>query len=153
PLRRVTIVAPGNEEGFREFLGVFRSKLKELGYVEGRDLEVEAFYEGLETLPARAAAVVARKPDVILTASSAGVAAFKKATSTIPIVFATAVNPVEQGFVASLQRPGGNITGIGLHIGVNAKIVEIAREAFPRARRIAILLYEKDPIHRVQLAE
>jgi len=153
PLRRVEFVAPGTEEGFREFFAVIRSKLKELGYVEGRDLVLEASWGEIDTLASRAAAVVARKPDVIVTASSAAVAECKKATPTIPIVFASAANPVEQGFVASLQRPGGNITGVLLYIGLSAKITEIAREAFPKARRLAILLHEKDPIHRAQLAE
>src|SRR5207244_2890224 len=85
------------------------------------------------------AGVVARRPDRIVTASSAYVAAFKKATSTIPIVFASAGNPVEQGFAANLRRPGGNITGVILYIGLNAKIPEIVREALPTMRRLAIL--------------
>ena len=86
-------------------------------------------------------------PAVILTATSAGVAACKQATQTIPIVFGNASNPVEQSFISSLRRPGGNITGILVH-AMDAKMVEIAREALPQARRLAILVYEADPIQK-----
>jgi putative tryptophan/tyrosine transport system substrate-binding protein len=87
---------------------------------------------------------------VILTATSAGIAACKAATSTIPIVFATAASPVEQGFVASLRRPGGNVTGV-LSTDVGAKIIELAREALPKAQRLAILVHESDPVHKLTL--
>jgi putative ABC transport system substrate-binding protein len=95
--------------------------------------------------------VVAGKPDVIVTGTSVGVAAFKNATQSIPVVFATAFNPVEQGFVASLQRPGGNITGVLVYSDLTQKTVEVVREAFPAARRLAILLPDSDPAHRFAL--
>ena len=153
--RRLTFVAPGTEEGFGNFYKAFQSSLKALGYVEGRDLSIEVIWGGQQgdALASLAAGVVARKPDLILTASSAYVAAFKKATSTIPIVFATASNPVEQGFAESLRRPGGNITGVILYIGLSGKIPEIVREALPKVRRLAILTHDKDPIFKVQLEE
>jgi putative tryptophan/tyrosine transport system substrate-binding protein len=146
---------PGTESVFRSRLDAFRSELKRLGHVDGRDLVIEARWgeNKLERLPALAADVVALKPAVILTASSGGIVACKKATTDIPFVFATASSPVEQGFVASLRRPGGNVTGVLLHSGMAAKMVEIAREAMPRARRFAILIHETDPVHKLQLEE
>ena len=150
----VVYVPPGTKEGFGENFNVFRATLKELGYAEGRNISIEAFWgdNKVEGFAARAASIVVRNPAVIVTASSALVAAFKKATPSIPIVFATAAWVVEQGFVASLRRPGGNITGVILHSELSAKIAEVAREAFPKMRRLAILVDDKDPIHRSQLA-
>jgi len=92
--------------------------------------------------------VVARNPEIIVTSSSAAVAALKKATAAIPIVFATVLNPVEQGFVASLGRPGGNVTGVIIHSGLEAKLAEVIREALPAARRLGFLVHEPDPIHK-----
>ena len=138
-------------EAYKAFL----SALTALGHVEGRDFSIEKIWGagGTEGLVPLAARVVAREPDLILTASSAYVAAFKKETSTIPIVFASAGNPVEQGLVASLRRPGGNITGVSLYIGLNGKILEVVREALPTVRRLAILIHDRDPVSRLQLAE
>jgi len=127
--------------------------LKSLGYVEGRDISIEVRWgEGrIDRLSSLAAEVVALNPAVIVTATSAGVAACKKATSSIPIVFATVFNPLEQGFVSNLRRPGGNITGIMVYLGLAAKIVEVAREALPQAQRLAILVHHPDPAHKFVL--
>jgi len=94
---------------------------------------------------------VSHNPAVILTGTSAGIAAFKKATSTIPIVFASGASPVEHGFVSSLRRPGGNITGVLTHPELAAKMVEVAREAMPQAQRLAILVHDSDPAHKWML--
>ena len=151
--RRIAFVHPGTQAGFAHLFDTFRAELKSLGYVEGRDLSIEVRWgEGrIDQIGSLAAEVVALNPAVIVTATSAGVAAFKKATSTIPIVFATAATPVEQGFVASLRRPGGNVTGIMLYLGIAGKIVEIAREALPQAKRLALLVHESDPLHKLIL--
>jgi putative ABC transport system substrate-binding protein len=151
--RRIVFLQPGTEAGWSLRMNTFRVALKELGHVEGRDISVEVRWgnDRTEALAGLAAEVVATNPAVIVTATSAAVAACKKATSTIPVVFATAADPVEQGFVASLGRPGGNITGVIVHSGLSAKIVEIAREALPRARRFAILVHDPDPVHKVHL--
>ena len=148
--RRIAYLHPGTEAGSGAIFEAFRIELKRLGYVEGRDTAIETHWaEGkIERLAALAADVVAREPAVIVTSSSAAVAALKKATASIPIVFATALNPVEQGFVASLARPGGNITGVILHTGLEAKMTEVIREALPGARRLGLLVHEPDPIHR-----
>lgn len=151
--RRIAYLHPGTEAGGSAIFEAFRIELRKLGYIEGRDVSIETRWaEGnIERLTTLAAEVVARNPAVIVTSGSAGVAACKSATSTIPIVFATAVIPVEQGFVSSLRRPGGNITGVTLHLDVEAKRVEIIREALPEAKRLGILVHEPDPIHKVIL--
>ncbi len=153
-LRRVAFVHPSGQAAYEPTLAVFRHQMRELGYREGVDLAIEVRFgnDRIKDLPEIAAAVVASGPDVIVTATSAGTAAFKKATSTIPVVFATAGDPVEQGFVASLQRPGGNVTGVVVYGNLLArKIAEIARDAFPKAQRLALLVYTPDPASRVAL--
>ena len=147
-LRRVFFVHPSSRKGnLGHLFGVFREALHDLGYVEGRDIVVESRWgEGrLDLLPSLATDVVAQNPAVIVTATTASVAAFKKATSSIPIVFATAGNPIEQGFVATLQRPGGNITGVLVYTGLVGKLVEITHEALPQTKRIALLMHDRDP--------
>ena len=148
-LRRIAYL--GNT---RRYYGVFRATLKELGYSEGRDIVIEPRLEArYDQFPAAAAELVALNPEVIVTAGSAQIAALKKATATIPIVFATAGDPVAQGFVASLHRPGGNITGVMTHSGLNAKIVEIAREALPAAKRLGIVVAETDVYQKYVLEQ
>jgi len=151
--RRIAVLLPGTQSGFRSRFEAFRSELKNLGHIEGRDILIEERWaeDKTERLASLAAELVALNPQVILTATSAGVAACKKATSTIPTVFATAGNPVEQGFVASLRHPGGNITGIMVHLALAAKIVEVTREALPQVQRLAILVHESDPVHKLIL--
>jgi putative ABC transport system substrate-binding protein len=144
---------PGTSAGFQPQLSAFRGAIKELGYAEGRDLsiEVRAGDNRQDRFPKFAAEIVAQRPDVVVTATSAAIAAFKQATSSIPIVFAAAYDPVGQGFVASLQRPGGNITGVLTHIDLSPKLVEIVREAFPTVRRLGILVHDLDPAQRLAL--
>jgi putative ABC transport system substrate-binding protein len=127
--------------------------MKEIGYVEGRDLsiEIQAGDNRQDQLAKLAAAVAATRPEVIITATSAAIAAFKKSTASIPIVFAGAYDPVGQGFVASLRHPGRNITGVLVHVALGPKIVEIVREALPHAHRLATLIHEPDPAQRLSL--
>ena len=145
--QRVAVLLPGTPSAFRSRFDAFRAGLTNLGHVEGRDLLIEARWaEGrTDRLAPLAAELAVLGPAVILTSTSAGVIACKKATSAIPIVFATAGSPVEQGFVASLARPGGNITGVLLHV-MDAKMVELARQALPRAKRFAMLVHDADPV-------
>jgi len=152
-LRRIAYLHPGNEAGGNAIFGAFREEMKKLGYVEGRDISIETHWAdgNMDRLTTLAAETVARNPAVIVTSSSAAVVVLKKATTTIPVVFATAANPVEQGFVTSLRRPGGNITGVILHLGVETKRVEIIREALPTAKGLGFLVYEPDPFHKIML--
>jgi len=119
----------------------FVQRLRELGWIEGRTIAIEfRWAEGRsERFAEIAAEFVQRKVDVIVTTGSA-VAATKQVTSTIPIVFAVAVDPVGSGMVASLVRPGGNATGISVQsTDLAGKRLEILREALPNLRRLAII--------------
>jgi putative ABC transport system substrate-binding protein len=121
--------------------------LRELGYVEGQNLVVERrFAEGkLDRLPALARELVLLRVDVIQATSASGIQAAKEATTTIPIVMGFGVDPVERGFVASLARPGGNITGVTVDAGIAlaGKRLELIKEMVPRAKRIAVLTTEE----------
>jgi putative ABC transport system substrate-binding protein len=124
------------------FEEAFRDELRILGYIEGRNLSIE--YRGSAgddaRLPELAAELVQLKVDVILTNSGSPPAAAKRATSTIPIVTAATADPVGQGLIASLARPGGNLTGLSmLSTDLTEKRVQMLREFVPKATRIAVL--------------
>jgi putative ABC transport system substrate-binding protein len=120
----------------------FRRGLHDLGYVDGRTILIEYRYaEGrLERLPDLAANLVRLKVDVIVTAGEAAIRAARGATSTIPIVMASAGDPVGSGLVASLARPGGNVTGLSLVATEAAgKRLELLKETLPMLSRVAVL--------------
>src|SRR5450432_1880556 len=123
-------------------LEAFRQGLRDLGYVEGRNLVIEyRDAQGkLEPLPALAAELVALKVDVILATSTAAALAAKQTTSVVPIVFATVPDPVASGLVASLARPGGNVTGLSnLNSDLVGKCLEYLTQAVPGGKRVAVL--------------
>ena len=123
-------------------LEAFRQGLRDLGYVEGRNVAIEyRDAQGkLEPLPALAAELVALKVDVIVASSTAAALAAKQATGVIPIVFGTVPDPVATGLVASLARPGGNVTGLSnLNADLVGKCLEYLTQAVPAARRVAVL--------------
>ena len=148
---RIAFVHPGAASGFQPQLQAFRAGLKELGYEEGRNiqLEVRSGENRSERLAKLVADVVAENPDVIVTATSAAIRAFKSATSSIPVIFAATFDPVGQGFVSSLQRPGGNITGVIVYVDLGGKLVELTRDAMPLARRLGTLIHEPDPSQKL----
>ena len=118
-----------------------RQGLRELGYVEGKNIFIESRYaEGkLDRLPALAAELVRIKVDVIVTSGPLPTRVTKEATSTIPIVMAQDSDPVGNGFVASLARPGGNITGLSaLRPELKGKQLELLKEILPRLSRVAV---------------
>src|SRR6266403_163766 len=120
----------------------FRQGLRALGYVEGKNIIIEwRWAEGKpERLPDLAAELVRFKVDIIVTAGPAATGPAKEATSTIPIVMAQDNDPVESGFVASLARPGGNITGLStLAPEVSGKRLELLKEIIPKLSRVAVL--------------
>jgi putative tryptophan/tyrosine transport system substrate-binding protein len=120
--------------------------LRDLGYVEGRNLKIEYRYGVGEDLDALAAELVELKPNLIVTVATAQALAAKRATTTIPVVMATAGDPLRFGVVTSLARPGGNVTGVTLYATeLSAKRVELFREAVPTIKRLACLAYAKNP--------
>jgi putative ABC transport system substrate-binding protein len=125
-----------------------RDRLRELGYVEGQNVAFEPRWGNgqVDRLPGLAAELVNLKVDIVVTATGEASLAAKRATSSIPIVFATSADPVRLGLVASLARPGGNITGlVSLSSDLSGKRVEFLKRMIPRAARIAVL---SDPENR-----
>jgi len=130
-------------------LAAFRQGLGGAGYIEGHTVAIEyRWAEGsYDRLPALAADLVGRKVDVITTTGGPSVLAAKSATSTIPIVFRSGADPVELGLVASLARPGGNLTGVTfISIELMPKRLELLSELVPQARVIALLVNPNSPI-------
>ena len=139
---RIGILTPTSASVFSARVEAFRQRLRELGYVEGKNIVIEYRYaEGKrERLPDLAAELVRLKVDVIVTTGPRAVLAAKKASATIPIVFAAATDPVGTGLVSSLARPGGNITGLSLMApDLDGKRLELLKEAFPKVARVAFL--------------
>lgn len=131
-----------------DFIGAFPRGMRELGYVEGKDLVIEwRFGDGrAERLPELAAELARLKMDVIVSGSSQGIGALQKATSSIPIVMATSGDPIGSGFVKSLARPGGNITGLSNLFGdASPKQLELLRSMAPKLSRVAVLINPANP--------
>jgi putative ABC transport system substrate-binding protein len=135
-------------EALGERLRGFRQGLQQTGYVEGENVAIEYRWAENQTdrLPALAADLVRRRVAVIATAAPPPAFAAKAATTTIPIVFNVGSDPVKLGLVASLARPGGNLTGISiLSVELSAKRLELLREVVPRAIRVAVLVNPANP--------
>jgi putative ABC transport system substrate-binding protein len=130
-------------------LDAFRQGLRELGWVEGQNIVIDyRFAEGkYDRLPDLAAELVWLKVDVIAAGPTPPALAAKNATGTIPIVMTVAAHPVELGLVASLARPGGNVTGLSYDVGLETivKGLELLKEALPKVRRVAILWNAVNP--------
>src|SRR3990170_7027613 len=138
---RIGILLGASASSVSTRVEAFRQRLREVGYVEGRNIVIEYRYaEGKrERLPDLAAELVRLKVDVIVT-YGAGILAAKKASATIPIVFGAHPDPVGDGLVSSLARPGGNITGLSLMApDLDGKRLELLKEAFPKVARVAFL--------------
>lgn len=146
---RIGVLAGGGS-GLNLGLGPFRQRLGELGYVEGRNLALAVRNaEGrADRYPALAAELIRLEVDIIVVQGNAALVALRKETQSIPIVMAMIGDPVGAGFVASLAKPGGNITGLSNQAeGISAKWVELLKEAAPGTTRIAVLLDSKNLAH------
>jgi len=139
---RVGLLMPGSKSAFTIRAEAFRQGLRELGYVEGQNIVIEYRYVEGETdrIADLAGELVRLKVDVIVTASLPPVLAAKKASNTIPIVFAAVNDPVAAGRVASLARPGGNVTELtNFSPDLDGKRLELLKEALPHVTRVAYL--------------
>jgi ABC-type uncharacterized transport system substrate-binding protein len=139
---RIGILDSGTVSGMAVLVDAFRHELSKLGWIEGKNIAFEyRFAEGkIERLPELAAELIRLKVDLIVTTGDPQASAAKKATTTIPIVMANAGDPVGSGFVASLARPGGNVTGLSnLATELNAKRLEVLNDAVPRLAQVGVL--------------
>src|SRR4051812_28610976 len=144
----VLLTNPEDDAETRANVEAFRQGLEALGWTPGRNVEVEYRWARGDhnLLRTYARELVASNPDVILTHSVQSVAALRDETRTIPIVFASASDPVDAGLVASLARPGGNITGFtSIQAATNAKWLELIKEISPQTARVLVLISSQDP--------
>ena len=140
---RIGFLGAATAQGFARPLDALRTGLRDLGYVEGKNIVIEYRWADGDyaRLPGLAAELARLGVDVIVTHSTPGTLAAKRATTTIPIVMASIGDAIAVGAVASLARPGGNITGTTFFVPeLSAKRLEIIHDAMPRARRVAVLI-------------
>jgi putative ABC transport system substrate-binding protein len=138
----IGLLSPSTPSSWAPWVAVFVQRLHERGWIEGRTVAIEYRWEEGRTERAAemAAELVRLKVDVILTSGTANVIAAKRATAVVPIVFVLAQDPVASGFVASLARPGGNVTGLSIQgPDLAGKRLELLREVVPGLRRLAIM--------------
>ena len=151
-IRRVGLLSFGSEAAGAHLRAAFKQGMHDLGWMEGKNVEYRFVYANgdVDRLDALAGELVGQKAEVIVVSSQQTAGAAQRATKTIPIVMAGVSNAVGAGFVASLAKPGGNITGFtSQQEEVLGKLIGILHEVTPGARRIAILLNESNPSHAV----
>jgi putative ABC transport system substrate-binding protein len=144
----VGLLDPTAPEASAFLAPAFRNGLNETGYVEGRNVAIEYrwAHNEVDRLPELAADLVHRRVAVIVTSGIASALAAKAATTTIPIVFSTGADPIQDGLVASLNRPGGNVTGVtSIGVELTPKRLGLLHELLPRAARFAVLVNPNDP--------
>jgi putative tryptophan/tyrosine transport system substrate-binding protein len=149
---RIGVLAPGTPAG--PWVDAFRQGLRALGYVEDQTIALDIRWDEYhpERSPALAADLVRLRVDLIVVGTAAATRAAQHATSTIPIVMATSADPVGDGLVASLARPGGNITGLsGMGVELTGKRLELLTAAVPGLARVALLLDAEDPRRHIRL--
>jgi len=147
-LLRVAILSESTETARRSLWALFRERLAQLGYVEGRNLVLDWRHANdmPDSLSKLAGELVAKHPDVIVAVSTPAALAAKNATSTIPIVFVGPADPVGSGLVTSLARPGGNVTGFSpMQAEIGAKWIELLRAIDPKLQRAAYLTDTGNP--------
>jgi putative ABC transport system substrate-binding protein len=145
---RIGWLVPTTQAEWEALLEEYRGGMRDLGYIEGRTVQTEWVYADghFERLPDLAAKLVEHKVDLIVTASTPAAIAAKRATDKIPVVFAASSDPLSTGVVASLARPGGNITGLSLMAPeLSAKRLELIRTLVPSLSRVAVLWDSSNP--------
>ena len=151
-VRRIGFLGPSPASG--GLLQAFEQGLRELGYIEGKNVVIERRYTDAagtideQRLVGLAAELVQLKPEVLVVSITEAALAAKKATTTIPVVMVNVGDPVGNGLVASIARPGGNITGLSrLAPELIGKALEILKETVPKAEQVAVLMNPNDPVH------
>jgi len=147
PMRRIGVLMTLNEDDpeMRERMAAFLQSLQQLGWSDGRNVKIDYRWgaNDADRIRRYAAELVALAPDVILTGGTQSVAALQQATRTVPIVFGSVIDPVGAGFVETMARPGGNMTGFTVfEYGISPKWLELLKQIAPRVTRAAVL---RDP--------
>ena len=156
PIPRLGFLASASADVTKSLLAAFQQGLRELGYMEGKNILIESRYAAgdFARLPDLAGELVRLHVDVILTEGAPAAHAAQQRTTTIPIVIGNAGDPVGMGLVASLARPGGNITGLSMMSPeLMGKRLELLKEIIPSASRVAVLLNPANPTSPLQLQE
>jgi putative ABC transport system substrate-binding protein len=155
-LRTIGFLVSGAPASHRAWFGALAERLRELGWIENRNIKIEyRWAEGRPELYTEIANEFVRmNVDVIVALGAGPVLAAKRATTTIPIVFPASGDPVGTGLVQSLKQPGGNVTGLSLQQAeLGTKRIELLREVVPDLRRLAILTNLSNPVNQVELGE
>lgn len=153
---RIGVLLPGTPDSFSLRSKAFLGGLRELGYVDGRTIEIDWRWgqDRLQTLPDLAAELVRSNPDVIVTGGTFAAQALKDATATIPIVMAIIGDPVAAGLVSNLARPAGHVTGFSIVAPeLGGKRLELLREIVPHVSSVAVLLNSKNPQSKIEYKE
>jgi len=146
---RIGVLSTNSQASVSTHVEAFRQGLRERGYVEGQNVVIEYRYGdgNLDRLPKLAAELVALNVDLIVTGGTSPTRAVQQASKTVPIVMTIVGDPIASGFIASLAKPGGNITGLTQLAALGGKRLELLKEAFPKVSRVAVLL---DPASSAQ---
>jgi putative ABC transport system substrate-binding protein len=144
PIRQVAVLVPTRDADpeYQRRLKSLREALQNLGWTEGHNIRIDVRWAGdsREQIQQIASSLVSLAPDLIIGSGSVATAAIKRATSTIPLLFLVVNEPVAQGFVASLARPGGNMTGFtNIDFSVVGKMVELLKDVVPTINRVGLM--------------
>jgi putative tryptophan/tyrosine transport system substrate-binding protein len=152
---RLAWFSGGSIEDQRVYVDAFRGGMRELGYREGTDFEIQYFWRGdtIKPFSWMARDVAAAKPDMIMATCEVTVEAARKVTSSIPIVMTASTDPVASGVVSSLARPGGNVTGVSsTFLEVSVKRIELMKELLPAVDRIAFVRWKHERLSDTELS-
>jgi putative tryptophan/tyrosine transport system substrate-binding protein len=143
-MRRIGVLAnsTATDATWQSYLTTFVQELRQLGWIEGQNIRIDIRWSAADAALSRiyAAQLIGLAPDVILASSTTNLTAIQQATSTVPVVFLQVSDPVEQGFVASITKPGGNLTGFSMYeFSIGGKWVDLLKEIAPNLGRVAVL--------------